>query len=197
MTTNLYAANPADTGISALDSPLRRVMVAVDAAGSADSALGLAARMCAASGGQLQVVHVRLWDPPVRGCGRFYPESRQEAAAVLDAAVSSARARGVRAGGAVLDARRSQVGAAISAAACDWEADVLVLARRPGLAIARMLLGSVADQVTRTAACPCLLIRPGQRTVTNRSFHFGFRRHARMAGGQAAVSPEVQSHVGY
>lgn len=62
----------------------RRVLVPVGSFGASINALSLAARMGHATGCPLRVVDVQMWDPSVpRDGGRFYPETSEEATAVL------------------------------------------------------------------------------------------------------------------
>jgi hypothetical protein len=44
-----------------------------------------------------------------------------------------------------------------------WPADMIVMTRRPGLAICRMLLGSIPDKVMRMASCPVPAVHPAAR----------------------------------
>jgi nucleotide-binding universal stress UspA family protein len=144
-------------------SSLRRIFVPVDAAGHAADALALAARLSCALNGAVRVVHVRIFDPSVRGSGRFYPESSSDAEAVVQHAVLDAWACGSRATGEVVVAERSRLSRAIVSAAESWQAGVIVLARRPRRPVGRLLLRSVADEVMRRAGCPVLVVRPGSR----------------------------------
>jgi|SRR5215472_13532413 len=146
--------NPAGYGGS-----LRRIVVPVDGQPGSITAVALAARLCVATGGELLVVHVRIYDPPVRGSGRFFPESSEAATSVLDNAVSAAWPFGARACGVVVDAPRRQTAAAISRTARGWKADAIVLARPARPRISRLVLGSVSDQIMRQADCPVLLVR--------------------------------------
>jgi nucleotide-binding universal stress UspA family protein len=120
----------------------------------------------------LSLVHVRIYDPPLRGAGRFYPETAEEAAAVLDEALLTLWASGLRAAAAVVTAQRGQVAAAIARQASAWPADVIVLTRRPRPAVGRLMLGSVSDQVMRTASCPVLAVHPRREPS-----HGRFSRH--------------------
>jgi nucleotide-binding universal stress UspA family protein len=95
---------------------LRRILVPVDPFGRADHALTLAARFSSATGGQLRVVHVRIWDPAAKGGGgRFYTQTSEQATAVLEKALTSAWNSGVPASGVVVDARRAQLARVIAA----------------------------------------------------------------------------------
>jgi nucleotide-binding universal stress UspA family protein len=46
---------------------LQRILVPVDPFGRAGHALAMAAQFSAAVGGQLRLVHVRMWDPAAKG----------------------------------------------------------------------------------------------------------------------------------
>ena len=153
------------------DSWFRRILVPVRAPDEACPALAAAARICAMTGGVLRLVHVRTCDPPLPIAGRFYLETAGEAAAVLEEALLMAWAcGGPRATTAAVDARRSDVAAAIAWQAAAWPADLIVLTRRPRLAITRLVGGSVPDQVIRKASCPVLAVPPGQATAPAGSF---------------------------
>jgi nucleotide-binding universal stress UspA family protein len=65
-----------------------------------------------------------------------------------------------RATTAVVDARHSDVAVAIARQAAAWPADLIVLTRRPRLAITRLVGGSVPDQVMRKASCPVPAVPP-------------------------------------
>jgi nucleotide-binding universal stress UspA family protein len=141
---------------------LGRILVPVDAFGRSSRALALAAQVASIVGGEVRVVHIRPFEPPVRGTGRFYLESSSEATDVIDRAVSGAWRCGCPASGVVVDAERSRIAAAICEIARSWKADMIILARRPRRAIGILLLGSVAHQVLRQACCPVLIVRPEQ-----------------------------------
>ena len=144
---------------------LQRIFVPVDESGHADQALALAVQLCAQVGGQLRLVHVRTWEPGVpRYGGRFYWETSEQATELLDQALTSAWACGVRASGVVVDAHRSRVARAIAAEARSWRAGVIVVARRPRTAIGVLLTGSLSAQLMREAGCPVLVMPQGRRS---------------------------------
>jgi len=145
------------------NSSFRRILVPVSTPDQSCPALAVAARICAQSNGVLRLVHVRTCDPPLPIAGRFYLETAGDAAAVLEEALLMAWAcGGPRATTAVVDARRSDLAAAIARQAAAWPADLIVLTRRPRLAITRLAGGSVPDQVMRKASCPVLAVPPRQ-----------------------------------
>ena len=150
------------------DGPsFRRMLVPIRLTGDAAETLAVAARICCMTNGVLRLVHVRIFDPPMRGSGRFYPENTSEAAAIADEALPLVWAHGLEATTAVVDAPRGEVGTAIAQQASAWRADVIVMTRRPSLAICRLVLGSVPDQVMRKAHCPVLAVHPRQKATRN------------------------------
>jgi nucleotide-binding universal stress UspA family protein len=148
------------------DGPsFRRILVPIRHLSEAAETLAVAARVCCSTNGVLRLVHVRIFDPPMRGTGRFYPETRSEAAAIPDEALPIVWAYGLRASTAVVEAQRGNVAAAIARQASAWHADMIVMSRRPSPAICRFLLGSVPDQVMRKSNCPVLAVHPGLRVT--------------------------------
>jgi nucleotide-binding universal stress UspA family protein len=138
----------------------RRVLVPVDFFGATANALTLAARMGRATGGPLRLVHVRIWDPPVRGGGRFFPETSEEATEVLDNAMRFVWARGAEATGTIVEAPRSQMAAAIITEASQWSADVIVLTARPRRFVTFGVWDKATRQVMQTPPCPLLIVHP-------------------------------------
>ena len=147
---------------------LRPILVAVRAPGEAARSLAVAARVCRTIGGVLRLVHVRTYDRPVRRAGRFYPQTAGDAAAVLDKALLAVWAcGGPRAATAVADAERREVAreaaSAVAWQASLWRADLIVLTRRPKLAVSGLVMGCVPDQVMRQANCPVLAVHPRRK----------------------------------
>ena len=67
--SDMLAGDSGDSGDS-----FRRALVPVDSFGESINALAMAARIGQTTAGPLRLIHVRMWDPPVRGGGgRFYP----------------------------------------------------------------------------------------------------------------------------
>ncbi|MGN6171371.1 MAG: universal stress protein [Streptosporangiaceae bacterium] len=140
-------------------SSFRRILVPVRSPDESAPALAAAARICGLASGVLRLVHVRTCDPSRRSAARFYRETTAEAAAMLEEALLTAWAcGGPRATTALVDARHGHVATAIAWQASAWHADLIVLTSRPRPAIARLVGGSVADQVMRKASCPVLAV---------------------------------------
>lgn len=151
---------PVKPGTATGGGDARRILVPVDPDGCSGAALAQAVSLSTAIGGQIRVVHVRIFDPPLRSCSRFFPQSSQEATDLLEQAVAAAWAGGARASGVVVEAPRTMVARAILAAASDWNPGLIVMAHRPRRLLTRLICGSVADLVVRQVSCPVLLVRP-------------------------------------
>jgi nucleotide-binding universal stress UspA family protein len=159
-------AVPSTDPLSAGDRPsFRRILVPVGLAGHAAESIAVAARVCRSANGVLRLVHVRIFEPPMRGFGGFYPQTAAEAAAVLDEPLLMAWGYGLEATTAVVDAPRGEVASAIASQASAWPADMIVMTRRPSPAICRLVLGSVPDQVMRKANCPVLTVHPRPKAI--------------------------------
>lgn len=158
-------AFPGTDALAAGDGPsIRRVLAPVGSAAGAIEALAVAARVCRDINAVLRLIHVRIYDPPMARCpSRFYPETVAEAEALLDEALVAVWRVGARASTAVVDAPRGDEAEAIARYASAWHADVIVLTRRPRSAVARLLTGSVPDQVLRKAHCPVLTVHPRRK----------------------------------
>lgn len=162
-------AEPGADGLASGGGPsFGRILVPIRTAADAAQTLEVAARACSWTNATLRLLHVRTFDPPVRGYGRFYPRTLSEATAIPDEALPVIWAYGVKATAAVVDAPRSTVGAAIARQAALWHADLIVMTRRPSPAICRLVLGSVPDEVMRKASCPVLAVHPAPKARRNR-----------------------------
>ena len=150
---------PTHAGAGGGGLPFQRICVPVGPSGRPDQTLATAASFCAATGGRLRVVHVRMWDPAVRGGGtRYWLETSQEATAVLERALASVWDSGVAASGVVVDAPRQRLARAIAIAARAWNAEVLVVPRRRRTALGAFFLGSLPSKLIREAGCPVLVL---------------------------------------
>jgi hypothetical protein len=108
-------------------SGFHRILIPVRSPGQASPALAVAARLCAVAAAAART-------------GRFYRETPGWAAAVLEEALLMAWAcGGLRATTAIVDVQRNDVALAIAWQAAAWPADLIVLARRPRPALARLV----------------------------------------------------------
>jgi nucleotide-binding universal stress UspA family protein len=147
----------------------KRILVAVDGSRTSEAALGEALDL-AGGGGQLRVVHVvdspynypdALYGQvtgdlePVR---RAWREAGEEILARAAARASQAR---VEAESTLLESDGRRVSATVVKEAQRWGADLIVVGTHGRRGLDRLLLGSVAEGVARTAPVSVLLVRGG------------------------------------
>ena len=134
---------------------LRKILVAVGGQGANDAALHYAATAAGESGAAVRVVHLRQRD--IYGGPRFALESAEEAANVVDEAVSSLRAAGITATGSVREALIGREGAGIVDEAASWGADAIVIGPGPSRSWRRLFARGVRGQVLRLSAIPVIV----------------------------------------
>jgi len=149
----------------------KRILVAVDGSRTSDAALGEALDL-AGGGAHLRVVHVM--DSPstypdalygqvtghLEAARRAWREAGEE---ILARAATSARARRVAANSTLLESEGRRVGTAVVEEAQRWGVDLIVVGTHGRHGLDRLLLGSVAEGVARTAPVSVLLVRGGTR----------------------------------
>ena len=148
---------------SSEDDVIKRIVVPMDFSPAAEAALRYAARLAAAVGGTICLVHVV--ENPVEGgawTGQAYtvPVEAEQAGRVEDAE-EQLRARLAElpaefATGAWV--RRGHVASAIVAFAREMHADLIAMGTTGRGALGHLFLGSVAEHVLRRAPCPVLTV---------------------------------------
>ncbi|MDA8383847.1 MAG: universal stress protein [Betaproteobacteria bacterium] len=145
----------------------RRILVAIDGSETSREALREALKLAAESPALLRLVHVVdetlvNWDE-----GGWMADPRVQEAlhaagkAIVEGAVEQARQAGIEPETALVETVARRVGAVIAEEAARWAADLIVIGTHGRRGIDRLLLGSVAEAVIRTAPVPVLLIRSG------------------------------------
>lgn len=150
---------------------LKRILLASDfsdCAKLAETSARLLAKACAA---KLEILHVLDLQPgmdPELPVNRLYLEQlRKEADRQLAGALARAAADGLAAAGHQLPGLPGQ---RIADMARDGDADLVVLGTHGRTGLDRLLLGSTAEEVVKTAPCPVLTVRstpagPGIRHI--------------------------------
>jgi nucleotide-binding universal stress UspA family protein len=141
------------------------LVVATDFSDAAGAAEAEARRLARRLGAELLFLHVAT-EAPLFGEGPFgmadvravYEGQRKWAAAELEARAAAARDAGVPA--RVL-LRAGVPFEEIVRAAAEEKAEIVVIGTHGRTGLDRLLLGSVAERVVRTAPCPVLTVRPG------------------------------------
>lgn len=139
-----------------------RIVAPTDFSEFAEEAWGLAQRVAQTLGSVLVLAHVFV-EPPVYGDPVAVPvswtvvmEAEQWVANELDRWAEQARKRGITARTVM---RTGSAAPQIVDLVTEVRADVIVMGTHGRGGMSRVLLGSVADRVIRTAPCPVLTVR--------------------------------------
>ena len=141
---------------------LNSVLVAFDFSETSKHALTYGDNLARAFGGRLHVLHVA--DVISTSAAQFYPEGPGDPEArATELALSNLR--DVLAADGCEDAKAavrvsSNAANAIVEYARDVHADVIVVGTHGRSGVSRLLMGSVAEHVVRSAPCPVLVVRP-------------------------------------
>ena len=146
----------------------KKILVAIDDSKTAEKALDEAIRLAAALGGELCIAYAADESPLAQhgmGLGSYIDvdkvklEIREMGKVLLDKAVSKAKAAGCKAEPLMIESTRRRVAEMIADAARDWSADLVVAGAHGVRGFERMLVGSVAENLTRICTTSLLLVR--------------------------------------
>lgn len=140
----------------------RRIVAPTDFSDCAEEAWRLAQRAARRLGSEIVLVHVFVeppvyGDPPAVAAGwRVVVEAEKWVADELAKWAEEARKKGITVRTVV---RMGSPSAQIVELASDEHADLVIMGTHGRGGVSRVLLGSVADRVIRTAPCPVLTVR--------------------------------------
>lgn len=140
----------------------RKIFVGYDGSENAKRALARAIALSAGQGASIRVVVAVTTVLPVYGpAAPYYPtgfpeQIVKEGQALLDAAVSTAKAAGRSVSGSVEDGHPSEI---ILSLAENEGADLIVLGRRGISGVERFLLGGVSSSVVNHSKCDVLIVK--------------------------------------
>lgn len=143
-----------------------RIVVAMDGSETARRGLDAAIRLARDGNGRLLLVHVVEEFMPLAINGDWTLPAlpvepyREAATRLLEDAREICRAAGVMAETRLLEAAGRRVGPLVSETAAEWQADLIVAGTHGRRGLDRLLLGSVAEGIIRTARTPVLLLPP-------------------------------------
>lgn len=140
----------------------KRILVPVDGSETATKALTTALRIAQGSGGRVRLVHsldelAYLWG--YEYAGNVITLAREQADKVLDTCAGLAETAGVTAERQLVEDPGVRLGDVVASEARQWEADLIVVGTHGRRGIGRVLLGSGAEQIVRSAPVPVLVIR--------------------------------------
>ncbi|MFF8932021.1 universal stress protein [Streptomyces longwoodensis] len=133
----------------------QRILLAVDSGPANRSVVRLAGDLARLTGARARVVHVAASSATLAAVVSL--EDDAEAKLVLDEAVTALRDAGVEADGVVARALTTQIAAAVSAAAEEWDADLIVLSPHHRGALEALISPRVSDAVAHNTRAAVLL----------------------------------------
>jgi nucleotide-binding universal stress UspA family protein len=143
----------------------RRILVAVDGSSASNKGLREAVRLAKSEQAELCIFHMvneyYAFAMPEGGAvlADLVPTLREGGKRILAKALAEAQKQGVRAKGAMRETVGGSAADAIVREAKKQRADLIVLGTHGRRGVRRMVLGSDAEQVVRTAAVPVLLVK--------------------------------------
>lgn len=144
----------------------KRILVPVDGSPTANKALVAALQMARDCGGQVRLFHM-VNEMAYMGSYDMYGGYSDElvrilhetGAKVISDAMAIAQAAGVPADNTLFSGFGQRLGDVVASAARDWNADLVVVGSHGRRGISRVLLGSGAEHIIRTAPVPVLVVR--------------------------------------
>lgn len=146
---------------------IHKILVPTDFSAQADAALERAQELASATGSELLLLHVRDSYPYIAPEGLLFipagfdQELRMALQKALDDKVDKVRARGLRARGLLVTGAAHQD---IDAAAQREHVDLIVMGTHGRSGFRRLMIGSVADRVARSAKVPVLVVRSEEQS---------------------------------
>lgn len=144
----------------------QRILVPIDGSETSQCGLQEAIRLAKAGGGQLRLFHViddlsfaLAMDAYSGQQADWLTTMREAGAQLVNDAKNSAAAAGVNAEGVLHESVGTRLADAVAAEAAKWPADLIVLGTHGRRGVDRLLLGSGAEDVLRSAPTPVLVVR--------------------------------------
>lgn len=142
----------------------QRILIPVDGSPTSDRALGEALALARQQNAQLQLLHVieDIHFVDIESSinyAELQETMRSSGNKVLTQAQTAVQQAGMTAETKLLEASGKRVASVIVAEAERWPADLIMIGTHGRTGFSRLLFGSVAEGVVRTAPVPVLLIR--------------------------------------
>jgi nucleotide-binding universal stress UspA family protein len=142
----------------------QRILVPVDGSATSNCGIDEAIRLAKMAGGRLRLVHVV--DGLVLSTGLELASCdvigilTEAGAETLSAAKAKVEASGIAVDTFLSEAFNERVCDVVVAQARQWNADLIVIGTHGRRGVGRLLIGSDAEQIVRTAPVPVLVVRP-------------------------------------
>ena len=144
----------------------QRILVPVDGSPTSNVGLAEAIKLAKLTGARLRLLHVVDETAFLMSGDSFsampvdvFTLLKEAGQAVLDTARVTVDAAGIPVDTALFDSLSKRLCDRVSEQVKEWGADVIVLGTHGRRGVGRMLLGSDAEQIVRTATVPVLLVR--------------------------------------
>ena len=145
----------------------KRIVVAVDGSETSNKALDEATKLARETSSIILLLHVCeempiMWEPD--GMNMILMQNSLKAVSdagkeLLEKHRKQLTEHGITVETKLVETYGGRIGSVISEEAQKWHADLLVVGTHGRKGIAHFLIGSVAEDVTRTASMPVLLVR--------------------------------------
>ncbi len=144
----------------------QRILVPVDGSPTSNAGLAEAIKLAKLTGARLRVLHVVDETAFLIGgdgftamAGDVFAVLKEAGRAVLEAARVTVDAAGIPVDAAIFDSLSRRLCDRVAEQVKEWGADVIVLGTHGRRGVGRVLMGSDAEQIVRTATVPVLLVR--------------------------------------
>jgi nucleotide-binding universal stress UspA family protein len=144
----------------------QRILVPTDGSTTSEKGLGEAISLAKLTGGHIRLLHVVDALPVVVDADAFagysaeiLPLLREGGQVVLDRARQRVLEAGVAVDCSLREVMAERVNEVVLDEAASWKADLIVIGTHGRRGVRRMLLGSDAEQILRSANVPVLLVR--------------------------------------
>ena len=144
----------------------QHILVAVDGSPLSGHAISHATALAHATGGRIRllnvmdpVAHISGFERPEVYRQEVLPRLQQAGEALLQQARAQVAERGVPVDTVLVENLDARVAQIVVDHAQAWGADLIVLGTHGRRGLARVLMGSDAEQIARTASVPVLLVR--------------------------------------
>ncbi len=172
----------------------QRILVPVDGSETSQCGLREAIRLAKAGGGQLRLFHLfddlsiaMAMDAYAGQPGDWLNTMREAGARVLEDASNAAVAAGVQAEGVLHEGVNTRLADAVAAEAAKWPADLIVLGTHGRRGVGRLLLGSGAESILRSAPIPILVVRSNAAAAQPEEKADAPRRHVSLPTGALKI----------
>lgn len=142
----------------------QHILVPIDGSATSDRALQEALKLAAQQSAQVRLIHVleELMFPDNEAYfdyATLQEVMKRNGENMLEQAKATSRKAGIEAESVLIETAGERVASVIVAEAQRWPADLIVIGTHGRSGFNRLLFGSVAEGVVRTAQAPVLLIR--------------------------------------